>query len=170
MKWKRGGRDERRPHYDVDPPLFACSRVHGSWCFMWHCNFHVCKAAQPRSSEKNAASRVGQPPCGRWAVAVCYTKEITLVTAWNARRLDDYEHIPGRGLVFYHGKFVAKVPLFAPFSHKASSPPFQTKTTRKHATQNTRNPSKTHTKISKQKGIYSSSQKHFLAFLFVPLV
>ena len=31
------------------------------------------KAAQPRSSEKNAASRAGQTPCTRWAVGICYT-------------------------------------------------------------------------------------------------
>ena len=30
------------------------------------------KAAQPRSSEKNAASRAGQTPCTRWAVGICY--------------------------------------------------------------------------------------------------
>ena len=29
-----------------------------------------CKAAQPRSSEKNAASRAGQTPCARWAVGI----------------------------------------------------------------------------------------------------
>ena len=28
------------------------------------------KAAQPRSSEKNAASRAGQTPCARWAVGI----------------------------------------------------------------------------------------------------
>ena len=28
----------------------------------------ICKAVQPRSSEKNAASRAGQTPCARWAV------------------------------------------------------------------------------------------------------
>ena len=32
------------------------------------------KAAQPRSSEKNAASRAGQTPCTRWAVGICYTR------------------------------------------------------------------------------------------------
>ena len=32
------------------------------------------KAAQPRSSEKNAASRAGQTPCTRWAVTICYTR------------------------------------------------------------------------------------------------
>ena len=30
------------------------------------------KAAQPRSSEKNAASRAGQTPCARLAVGICY--------------------------------------------------------------------------------------------------
>ena len=34
----------------------------------------ACKAAQPRSSEKNAASRAGQTPCTRWAVGICYTR------------------------------------------------------------------------------------------------
>ena len=34
----------------------------------------ICKAAQPRSSEKNAASRAGQTPCARWAVGICYTR------------------------------------------------------------------------------------------------
>ena len=33
-----------------------------------------CKAAQPRSSEKNAASRAGQTPWSRWAVGICYTR------------------------------------------------------------------------------------------------
>ena len=32
------------------------------------------KAAQPRSSEKNAASRAGQTPCKRWAVGFCLLK------------------------------------------------------------------------------------------------
>ena len=32
------------------------------------------KAAQPRSSEKHAASRAGQTPCARWAVGICYTR------------------------------------------------------------------------------------------------
>ena len=30
------------------------------------------KAAQPRSSEKNAARRARQTPCERWAVGICY--------------------------------------------------------------------------------------------------
>ena len=34
------------------------------------------KAAQPRSSEKNAASRAGQTPCARWAVRICYTRAL----------------------------------------------------------------------------------------------
>ena len=32
------------------------------------------KAAQPRSSEKNAASRAGQTPCARWAVGISLLK------------------------------------------------------------------------------------------------
>ena len=40
-----------------------------------------CKAAQPRSSEKNAASRAGQTPCARWAVGIYYTRALKSVTA-----------------------------------------------------------------------------------------
>ena len=36
------------------------------------------KVAQPRSSEKNTASRAGQPPCARWAVGICYTIALSL--------------------------------------------------------------------------------------------
>ena len=35
---------------------------------------YVCKAAQPRSSEKNVARRAGQTPCARWAVGICDTR------------------------------------------------------------------------------------------------
>jgi hypothetical protein len=41
------------------------------------------KAAQPRSSEKNAASRAGQTPCTRWAVTIFLTKARKSVTAAN---------------------------------------------------------------------------------------
>ena len=41
------------------------------------------KAAQPRSSEKNAASRAGQTPCARWAVGICYTKALKSETLEN---------------------------------------------------------------------------------------
>ena len=42
-----------------------------------------CKAAQPRSSEKNAASRAGQTPCARWAVGILLTKALMSETAEN---------------------------------------------------------------------------------------
>ena len=41
------------------------------------------KAAQPRSSEKNAASRAGQTPCTRWAVGILLTKALMSETAEN---------------------------------------------------------------------------------------
>ena len=34
------------------------------------------KAAQPRSLEKNAASRAGQTPCARWAVGLFYANSL----------------------------------------------------------------------------------------------
>ena len=40
-------------------------------------------AAQPRSSEKNAASRAGQTPCTRWAVTIFLTKARKSETAAN---------------------------------------------------------------------------------------
>ena len=45
--------------------------------------FAVCKAAQPRSSEKNATSRAGQTPCTRWAVGLLLTKVLKSETAEN---------------------------------------------------------------------------------------
>ena len=46
------------------------------WSFILGGNLMLAhsKAAQPRSSEKNAASRAGQTPCARWAVGICYTR------------------------------------------------------------------------------------------------
>ena len=41
------------------------------------------KAAQPRSSEKNAASRAGQTPCARWAVTISLLEQKACVTAEN---------------------------------------------------------------------------------------
>ena len=41
------------------------------------------EAAQPHSSEKNAASRAGRTPCARWAVGVLLTKARKCVTAAN---------------------------------------------------------------------------------------
>ena len=41
------------------------------------------KAAQPRSSEKNAASRAGRTPCARWAVGVFLTKARKSASASN---------------------------------------------------------------------------------------
>ena len=41
------------------------------------------KAAQPRSLEKNAASRAGQTPCARWAVGICYTRALKSETPEN---------------------------------------------------------------------------------------
>ena len=41
------------------------------------------KAAQPRSSEKNAASRAGQTPCTRWAVTISLLEQKSSVTAEN---------------------------------------------------------------------------------------
>ena len=41
------------------------------------------KAAQPRSSEKNAASRAGQTPCTRWAVTLSLLEQKACVTAEN---------------------------------------------------------------------------------------
>ena len=52
------------------------------------------KAAQPRSSEKNAASRAGQTPCARWAVEIYYTRALMYETAEKAR-LDVSEPIEG---------------------------------------------------------------------------
>ena len=43
----------------------------------------ACKAAQPRSSEKNAASRAGQTPCTRWAVTISLLTQKASVTAEN---------------------------------------------------------------------------------------
>ena len=42
-----------------------------------------CKAAQPRSSEKNAASRAGQTPCTRWAVTISLLEQKASTTAAN---------------------------------------------------------------------------------------
>ena len=55
---------------------------------------HARKAAQPRSSEKNAASRAGQTPCARWAVEIYCTIALMPETAEKAR-LDDNEPIEG---------------------------------------------------------------------------
>ena len=41
------------------------------------------KAAQPRSSEKNAASRAGQTPCTRWAVTISLLEQKASITAEN---------------------------------------------------------------------------------------
>ena len=54
------------------------------------------KAAQPRSSEKNAAGHARQTPCTRWAVGICYSKALMSVTLENRAfeekaRLDDNE-------------------------------------------------------------------------------
>ena len=43
----------------------------------------VYKAAQPRSSEKNAASRAGQTPCTRWAVTFSLLEQKASTTAEN---------------------------------------------------------------------------------------
>ena len=41
------------------------------------------KAAQPRSSEKNAASRAGKIPYSRWAVGILLAKALMSVLAEN---------------------------------------------------------------------------------------
>ena len=48
-----------------------------------------CKAGQPRSSEKNAASRAGQTPCARWAVGICYTRARKSETAEDDRAFEE---------------------------------------------------------------------------------
>ena len=55
----------------------------------------LCKAAQPRSSEKNAASRAGQNPCARWAVTISLLEQKACVTAEN-RAFEEKQPLPPR--------------------------------------------------------------------------
>ena len=57
----------------------ACHASQSAWSLLARGG----KAAQPRSSEKNAASRAGQTPCARWAVGICYTIALKSETAEN---------------------------------------------------------------------------------------
>ena len=61
------------------------------------------KAAQPRSSEKNAASRAGQTPCTRWAVGILLTEALKSETAEN-RAFEEKQP-----LVFFTEKFRSMV-------------------------------------------------------------
>ena len=75
------------PAGPLSPGTVAVSKILGApWAVHDHGELLIAtggKAAQPRSSEKNAASRAGQTPCARWAVAISLLEQKAPVTAEN---------------------------------------------------------------------------------------
>ena len=69
--------------FSVKPALAPAGARSGPESRPFGLRSRLSKAAQPRSSEKNAASRAGQTPCTRRAVEILLTKARKSVTAAN---------------------------------------------------------------------------------------